>query len=435
MNWFIVNRSRVFLRSSLCVTPIVFMAAALLTAPLVRWVDDRTQWTLMGFEPDGARALVGALASSLLTFIVFAFSMILLMVQIAGGQLSPRVIARIFEGRTAKLTLGAFAFSFTYSLAAMGRIEGRVPQLPVMLVILSSLASLALFLYLIQRVSQTLRPIQIMTQVAADTRAAIDKAYPDPFTAPPEAAPGPDVPTVPADRTVTYRGCPGAVLAVDTAGLAEIARKAGCTLELVPRMGDFLADGDDLFGLRGARSGEVDENRLRRGVVTGTERSQENDPVFGFRILVEIAVKALSPSLNDPSTGVLALDQLQHLLRRLGGRDLDTGLVRDSAGAVRLRFRTPAWEDYLALAVTEIRHYGADSHQVARRLRAMFDHLLAVLPAERREALHRERALLQRTTEGALADPEDRRLAGVGDRQGFGSLLRGGGPEDAPNGR
>ena len=103
--------------------------------------------------------MVGALASSLLTFIVFAFSIILLAVQIAGGQLSPRIIARIFESRIAKLTLSVFVFTYTYTLAALGRIEDRVPQLPVLVAVLSGLISIILFLYLIQKVSQSFRPV------------------------------------------------------------------------------------------------------------------------------------------------------------------------------------------------------------------------------------------------------------------------------------
>jgi uncharacterized membrane protein len=107
MSWILRYRCRIFLRSSLWATAIACMVAALLVAPLVRLVDDRTQWTLMGFGLEGSRVLVGALASSLLTFIVVAFSIILLAVQVAGGQLSPRIIARIFENRLSKLVMGA----------------------------------------------------------------------------------------------------------------------------------------------------------------------------------------------------------------------------------------------------------------------------------------------------------------------------------------
>src|SRR5512137_1003502 len=116
MSWILRYRCRIFLRSSLWIAPVASMAAALLAAPLVRLVEVRTQWTLLGFGLEGSRLVVGALASSLLTFIAFAFSIILLAVQIAGGQLSPRIIARVVEGRLAKVTLSAFVFAYTYTL-------------------------------------------------------------------------------------------------------------------------------------------------------------------------------------------------------------------------------------------------------------------------------------------------------------------------------
>jgi uncharacterized membrane protein len=164
----------------------------------------------------------------------------------------------------------------------------------------------------------------------------------------------------------------------------------------------------------------VDDAWLYNCVALGANRSIEGNPAFGFRILVDIAIKALSPAINDPTTGVLAVDQIHNLLRLLGSRQLDPGVVRDSSGEVRLVYRTPCWEDFVTLAVTEIRLFGANSPQVTRRLQVMFEQLVQVVPEERAGALRKEMAILRRTIDRALADPEDRILAGVGDRQGFG---------------
>lgn len=431
MSWILRYRCRIFLRSSLCVAPVASMAAALLAAPLIRLIDEKTHWTLMGFGPQGAFAVVGALAASLLTFIVFAFSIILLAVQITGGQLSPRIIARVFERRLVKLTLGAFVFSYTYTLAALGRIEGRVPQLPALLAVLSSLFSIVLFLYLVQEVSQGLRPVEILSRVAAETRAVIGVVYPSPFSTDKAGYPGPDPGSTPSARTITHRGRSGVVLAFDAAGLVKIARGAGGTIELVPQVGDFLAIGEDMFYLRGACAGVVNEDSLRRCVALGPERAMEKDPLFGFRILVETASKALSPGINDPSTAVLAIDQLQHLLHLLGQRQLEGGVARDSEGIVRLFYRTPRWEDFVTFAVTDIRLYGATSPQVTRRLQAMLEELARVVPVERAGLLRNEMALLRRTIDRTFADPADRVLAGTGDRQGFGSRQRNPNPEGA----
>ena len=219
------------------------MAAALLAAPVFRWIDDQTRWTLMGFGPDGAKAVLGALASSLLTFIVFAFSIILLAVQIAGGQLSPRIIARVFESRVAKLTLGVFVFSYAYSLAALGRIEDRVPQLPVLVAVLASLLSVALFLYLIQEASQSLRPVMILTRVADDTRRVIEAICPRRFSPHGGEHAGSGLDPTLAERTMEYRGHSGVLIAFDAAGLVGIATRAGCTIRTRPAGGRFLGNG------------------------------------------------------------------------------------------------------------------------------------------------------------------------------------------------
>jgi uncharacterized membrane protein len=421
MSWILRYRCKVFLRCSLWAAPVASMAAAILLAPLIRLIDDRMQWTLMGFGLDGSRAVIGALASSLLTFIVFAFSIILLAVQVSGAQLSPLVIGRIFESRLVKLVLSAFVFSYAYTLAALGRIEERVPQLPVLIAVLSSLVSIALFLYLIQTASQSLRQGAVLTRVAFETRAVIHDIYPSPFAVRQGVPSGPDLKSMPAQKTIVHEGRPGAVRAFDAAGLVEIARRAGFVIELVPGVGDFLAPGEEVFRLYGAGTGTVNIARLRDCVALGSGRALENDPAFGFRILVDIAIKALSPAINDPTTGVQAIDQIHHLLHLLGKRNLDPGAVRDSSGELRLVYRTPCWEDFITLAVTEIRLCGAGSPQVTRRLQTMFEQLMQVVPAERALALRQESGLLQRTIERAYPDPEDRIIAGVGDLQGFGS--------------
>ena len=146
----------------------------------------------------------------------------------------------------------------------------------------------------------------------------------------------------------------------------------------------------------------------------------EQDPAFAFRIMVDIASKALSPAINDPTTAVLAIDQIHHLLRSVGGRRLDEGLACDRFGALRLAYRTPDWADYVFLAVTEIRQFGGTSIQVVRRLRAMLENLIEVLPSGRARLLQNELALLQRFAGRSFAEPEDQAMANVSDLQGMG---------------
>jgi uncharacterized membrane protein len=149
----------------------------------------------------------------------------------------------------------------------------------------------------------------------------------------------------------------------------------------------------------------------------------EQDPTFSFRILVDIAIKALSAAINDPTTAVLAIDQLQRLLRLVGLRDLRGEEFRDQTGQLRLVFRTPNWEDFVHLACTEIRHCGGGSIQIMRRMRAMLENLMQTLPPHRHAELRQQLDLLDRTVDVHYAFPEDRALARIPDPQGMGGSL------------
>ena len=153
----------------------------------------------------------------------------------------------------------------------------------------------------------------------------------------------------------------------------------------------------------------------------GTSRTFEQDPKFAIRLLVDIAIRALSPAVNDPTTAVQALDQIEDLLRRLGKRQLDAGYACDETGALRVTFPVPTWHDYLALAFDEIRQFGAGSIQVNRRLRAALTGLRdTVAGEERRSAVERYLDHLVLGIGHSGFDEADRAAALQEDRQGLG---------------
>jgi len=209
------------------------------------------------------------------------------------------------------------------------------------------------------------------------------------------------------------------VLAFDLKGLVSLAARSNCVLELVPEVGDFVAAGDPLFRVFGGGD-DLTDDRLRRSVALGQERTVEQDAMFAFRIIVDIASKALSPAINDPTTAVLSIDQIHHLLRDVGGRSLAEGRETDSRGQLRLAYRTPNWEDFVHLAVTEIRQYGRDSIQVMRRLRAMLENLIETLPERRAPLLRQELSLLEASSKRIFPDLDDQTLAEIPDLQGMG---------------
>jgi len=151
----------------------------------------------------------------------------------------------------------------------------------------------------------------------------------------------------------------------------------------------------------------------------------EQDPMFAFRILVDIALKALSPAINDPTTAVLAMDQVHRLLRVVGRRHLHDEGIRDAAGHVRVILRTPNWEDFVHIACNEIRACGAGSIQIARRQRAMLENLIRTLPAQRHAALREQLDLLDRALPDYYKFPEDLALARIPDSQGLGGASSG----------
>jgi len=144
------------------------------------------------------------------------------------------------------------------------------------------------------------------------------------------------------------------------------------------------------------------------------------DPEFAFRIVVDIASKALSPAINDPTTGVLALDQIHRLLGAVARRQLDTGRVHDAGGELRLAYRTPDWDDFGSLSFTGIRHFGRESIQIVRRMRAMLENLAKVVPPQRVALLRAELELLSRGVDHDFRDPEDRLRAAHPDSLGVG---------------
>ena len=168
-------------------------------------------------------------------------------------------------------------------------------------------------------------------------------------------------------------GRPGVVTSFDRDALVAAAERHGAVIELVLAVGEYVRPHRELLRVHG---GPVpDPDALARHVAVATERTIEQDPAFAMRIVVDTAIRALSPAVNDPTTATQALDVLEVLVGELAARDLQASLARDAGGAVRVVWRSPSWDDVLDLAFDEIRGYGAGALQVARRMRAVLEDL------------------------------------------------------------
>jgi uncharacterized membrane protein len=320
-----------------------------------------------------------------------------------------------------KASIGLFVFTFIYGLSVLGRLEDYVIQLPVSLTLLLSVASIGVFLFVVEHISKELRPATVVTRVAQEGVAVIRSVYPLQWGSV-SPQPANTLPKETVCQSIRHEGKPGVVVAFDIKQLLAQAVRNQCIIEMVPQVGDFVATDTTLFRIHGG-SRELRYRQLRRAIAFGRERTMEQDPAFAFRIIVDIAEKALSPAINDPTTGVLAIDQVQRLLLEVGKRNLSTGTVSDESGQIRLIFRTPNWQDFVLLAVAEIRQYGASSVQIMRRLRGMLEDLIRELPAKRTPLLQEQLDLLNITVEKQFDDPRDRAQAQIADSQGLGGTV------------
>ncbi len=400
MSWLTRYRLRDFLRSSFWTAPACALVCAIVIGRSLHSFDNQFHFRCLDFTPEGARSVLGAFISSMLTFVVVVVSSLLLVVQLASAQLTPRIIAPTFRHPLIRITLSVFVFSYVMAIKVVGRIDQTVPQLAVMVAIVCNMLSLILFLYFIGAVGMHLRPAHILSSTANKGRKVIYEVYPHEYDA---ADPHGEDRAVIAQlgtpsAVVEHPGTSGTLLAFDSAGLVNLAREHGAVVELVPRVGDFVADGEPVFRVYGSSS--VSDKRLRKMFALGAERTIEQDPGLSFRIVVDIACKALSPAINDPTTAVLAIDQLHRMLRWVGRRKLHSGTLTDAAGALRVVFSTPTWENFVKLGTAEIGHYAADSMRVRTRLIRALESLIPMLPEARRPALQKQLQLMQAKDSG-----------------------------------
>ena len=418
MSWLDRYRLKLYVRQSIWIFPALSIVVGLLAVILLHRVERTMGWELT-VSQETARTVMSTIAAAMFTLVVVGSSAVLLVVQLASAQLTPRIIALVYRDNLRKLSLSVFVFTFTFSVGVLVRIEGSVPLLTSYIAAYGFLINLALFLHFIDSIGKTVRPSSALRFLGLAGREVIQSLYPSKLK---RHHPVVETPVEVLDREpgrVVVNEVDGVVLAFDRRGLVSLARNSNCLIELVPEVGDFVAAGDPLFRIFDGGQA-IPAERLHKTVALGQERTLEQDPMYAFRVIVDIASKALSPAINDPTTAVLAIDQIHHLLRAVGSRNLAEGHVPDRNGQVRLVYRTPDWEDFVHLAVTEIRQYGRESIQIMRRLRAMLENLIQTLPRRRAALLQVELNLLVASSKRMFPDLDDQVLAKTADLQGMG---------------
>ncbi|MBA2506993.1 MAG: DUF2254 domain-containing protein [Thermoleophilaceae bacterium] len=404
-----------YLRTSLWVVPAL---AALLAVGLALGTIaiDRSTGARLGFEggAEAARSVLSTIAAAMITFTGLVFSITIVALQLASGQLSPRVMRAFLRDRTSKIALGTFVATFAFAFTALRATrDDAVPGISVTIAILLVFASVGVFIHYINHTAHAIRASAVIETVAAEARESLERNYP---AQQPAAASEPATASEPT--LVHNRAGPGLVTGINAPRMVAIAAAADAVVVMRAGPGDFVPADAPLLELHGAAPEDCD---VLDCISLGEERTMQQDAAFGFRQLVDLAIRALSPGVNDPTTAIQAIDQIHDLLRRLATRQMPAGRICDEDGTVRVAYPSVGWEDFVSLALDEVRIYGAGSLQVHRRLNELIGDVAAIAPAERRPPLRVQAELLTAAAQREFPDAHDREAAGRRDVQGVGS--------------
>jgi uncharacterized membrane protein len=417
MSWGFAFRLRQYLKGSLWVVPLLGAALGPALGVLDHWLDHTVQapapWR---YSASTATSVLTVLAGAMVGLLGFVVTIGVLVVQQATGTLSPRFMRLWYRDRLQKFVLATFVGTLTFSLWLLRHIEANdVPDIGVTAAGFGASLSLLLLLLYINRFTHALRPVAVAAAVAREGRRVVESA--------PLGRPGPadTEPDRRAGRSEVVRTSrPGAIQAVHLRGLVAVARGADCVVLLHHSVGDFVPTGASLFEVVGPGPFPR-QRRLRRMFALGRERTIEQDPAFALRVLVDIAIRALSPAVNDPTTAVQVLDYIEDLLLAIGRRELrDLGGFHDREGRLRVVLPMRRWEEFLELGLTEIRRYGGGAVQVTRRLRALLEELRDAVPPEHRAAVEAQLRALDAVVSESFGGDGDLKLAAASDRQGIG---------------
>jgi uncharacterized membrane protein len=372
-------------------------------------------------------AFLSSVATGMMAFTGIVFSLLLVLHQFGTVAYSPRIVSLWVENRTIANATGVFTGTFLYSLMALrgvGLFQGSRSCALTMYVAFAWLLASLWMLTRLLRLFTELTHAKVLCMLGEQGRDAIQRTYPNPLSARGEGGAPLSLPVLPEHPTqvVVHDGPPLYVVRIDVDRLVRIARRSRATIRLPFAPGDSVTAGATL-ALVYAAGDSVSDDQVLEAITLGPERGLQDDPKYALRMLVDVAVHALSAAVNDPTTTVQALDQIEALLVKLGNVDLDVGQARDGGREVRVVYDATTWEEYLELALVEIQYYGAASLQTERRLAALFAFLRDHVPSSRRGAVD---ALAQHHV-AAVADAfrgPPHRVAARGDRQGLGHTLQ-----------
>ena len=426
MSWATRFRVRQYVQESLWLLPLLAVVLGVVLGAVDVQVDKLvhlpTSWT---YSSSTATTVLSAIVGAMAALTGFVVTVTVLVAQMAIGTFSARFMRVWYRDPMLKAVLAVLIGALAFSFSLLRRVESNfVPNLGVSIAGALLVVSLLLFMVFLSRYLHRLRPVAVAVLVAGYVRREF-KHLRDAVADEPDVFGGRFEADGEEPTFVLRSSVPGAVQAIDPEGLVGWARKHGCLLVVEPHVGQFVpAEATLARAYGGDPATAADERTLRGMFALGTERTVDQDPAFAIRIIVDIADKALSAAINDPTTAVQVVDQLGEVLREIGTTNLERSRWSENGGPRRgLVIPMRSWEEYLALGVTEIREYGSTSIQVMRRMRAMLEQLRREIPPEHRPAVDEELARLDATVASSFGQSVDLDRARIADPLGMGGAI------------
>ncbi len=410
------------MRSSFWFVPAVIVLGAVGLASALVAVDVTVHLSVVGRWPllfgagaDGSRGLLTAVASSMITVAGVVFSITIVALALTSSQYTSRVLRNFMRDRVNQVVLGVFVGIFAYCLVVLRTIRGGdegafVPSVAVLVGLLLAFVGIAFLIYFIHHISISIQASSILAEAAEETIAAVDHLFPtglgneagEDADGPPAVALGDHAWThIPADQT-------GYIESVDGDGLLALARERRTLFRMERGVGEFVVEGTPLVSV--AATDGLDRemtSALNAVYIIGPQRSVHQDAGFGIRQIVDIAMKALSPGINDTTTAVMCLDYLTAILVRIAARRIETTHRLDQ-GELRVIARGPNFESLMSEAFDQVRQNAEGNFAVLLRLLHALETIAAqTTNAGRRQTLRQQVGLIAPVAEQAVSSPRD----------------------------
>ena len=352
---------------------------------------------------NGARSVLNAIAAGLITVTGVVFSVTIVAIQLASTQFTPRILRNFTADRGNQLVLGVFIGTFTYALLVQRVVRGEsgeagsfVPNLSVTVAMALALISIGFLIFFIDHAARSVQAAVIVDRVTEETLRTIRVTLPDEVEGSIRGDAAPHLPDGPGSP-VTSRAS-GYVQGVDRGGLLDLIDREPRTIRLEPHIGDFVLEGGVLATVWPAEDeadGEELGGAIREAFILGYERTPGLDPELGVVELVDIAVKALSPGINDPTTATICMDQLSRIVVEFGRRDPPETVHRHPGGGI-LILKRPEFAHLVETAFNQIRHFGANNPHFAGSMLRRLAEIGRLVPSHRRDPLARQAEALLR---------------------------------------